>query len=84
MFSSCDKTDDISVKKNWIFTISVVTTSEIAGEEAEPAIETQEVENLTKAEAEAEAEAKAIEVAGTVSINGVNLIKTTVTITEKK
>jgi hypothetical protein len=51
ILSSCSKTDELTVKKNWIFTITTVTTTN--GVPSQPLSVPEEYDNLTEIEAEA-------------------------------
>lgn len=86
ILASCG-TDELTVKKNWTFTVTTVTT--ITPDDSEMGPQTQvttvEKENLT--EVEAEAAAKTLEVEGTMTttLGGITMsMKTTVTKAEKK
>lgn len=86
ILSSCS-TDELTVKKNWIFTITSVTTitPDDSGMGPQTQVTTLEQDNLT--ETEAKVAAKTLENEGTVNttFNGTTMsMKTTVTIAEKK
>jgi hypothetical protein len=83
ILSSCSK-EDASIKKNWIFTITTVTTyTPSDGVSPMTTVVTQEVDNIT--EAEAEETRKGLEMTSTVTLSGTTMtMKVTATKAEKK
>ena len=90
ILSACSTTDDVTVKKNWIFTVTTVTSYTIVSPDMpkvpdQIVVTTAEKDNLT--EVEATAAAKTIETEGTITstIGDMTMkITTTVTKVEKK
>jgi hypothetical protein len=86
ILSSCS-TDELTVKKNWIFTITTVSTitPDNSGMGPQTQVTTLEQDNLTETEAKASAKTLETEGTATSTLNGMTMsIKTTVTIAEKK
>lgn len=85
LVSSCSKDDDVSLKKNWLFTVTSVTTMSPDDSGIGPITDQSTVEQDGLTETEAETLRKSLESTQSQSIAGVTItIKVTATKEEKK